>query len=140
MLADTRILCRDGAFTVLHERQPIIFPDRSGAYLHRVRRNGVDETYLRAMPYEGVHWCVFDLRQVAPTIGEDFRLLLGRDHPGVILYTLRSLFPTNAEFIALAFKNFVHVWTAADAEPLLILGDGPALDRLVFQPELKAAA
>lgn len=140
MLPDTRTISRHGDFVVLAERQPIIFRDNSGVFLHRVRKQGFEEVYLRAMPFQGVHWCIFDLRDIQPSFGQDFRSLLERDHPGVVLFTLREQFGGDAEFIARAFREFVHVWTDEAAEPLLILGAGPAADRVTFQHELRFAA
>lgn len=150
MLADTRIISRHKDYQVLGERQAVVFRDSTVLYLHQVQRdfNGkhqsrhvLPDTYLRALFYDKAHWCVFDLRTIHPSFALDFSALLARDHPGVVLYTLRQHFAGDAEFIDRAFRHFQHIWTepATDVEPLIIAGDYPA-DRLMFQPELRRAA
>ena len=150
MLADTRIISRHRDYLVLAEHQAVVFRDNSIVHLHQVQRDVVDkhqvqrivpDTYLRAFCMDE-HWCVFDLRSIHSSFAVDFPALLSRDHPGVVLYTLRQHFPGGeAEFIARAFKEFQHVWTEPDAqvEPLIIAGDYP-VERIVFQPELRRAA
>ncbi len=139
MLPDTRVFSQHGAYASLWERQVIVFRDQSSLQLHAVRRDGVDETFHRALLYANEHWCVFDLRSLARSFAADFAALPARDHAGVVLYTLRELFASDAAFIAQAFKNFVHVWPEVGVEPLL-LDAAPASARVVFQPELRAAA
>lgn len=139
MFQDTRVLSQHGAFASLWERQVIVFHDQSSVQLYAVRRNGIDDTHLRALLYGNAHWCVFDLRSISRTIAGDFAALLMRDHAGVVLYTLREQFAGDAQFIAAAFKNFVSVWTEGSAEPLLIEG-APPMARITFQPELRTAA
>lgn len=138
MLPDTRIITRHSAFTVLGEAQTVVFRDSTAAQLHRVQRDLVDSTYLRALCLDGTTWCVFDLRHIHRDFQQDFPTLLARDHGGVVLYTLRREFPSAASFIVKAFQEFTHVWPVD--EPVILDIPADALsDRLVHQPELRRA-
>ncbi len=139
MMPDTRVVGRDGAFTVLGERQAVTFRDLSVVHLHRVQRDDVDSTYHRAFCLNGTHWCVFDLRSLHRDFAIDFPTLLARDHSGVVLYTLRAAFVGDASFIAKAFEEFTHVWPVP-AEPTLNLPRDVPAGRVVFQPELPRAS
>jgi hypothetical protein len=139
MLTDTRILTRHRAHEVLWQRQAIIFGDQSVVQLHQVRKRGVDEQYLRALHFDNLHWCVFDVRATVRSLARDIPLTPRLDVPGMLLYTFREQFPSATALEVKALANYVDVWIdGADGEP--VLPSVPMPPRVTFQPELRAGA
>lgn len=94
---------------VLPERHDVLFRDGSTLGLHGVQ----GQVTLRALR-EGYTWLVFDLRTLVPEIEDDFARHPPDDHPAIVKYSLRGLYPT-----ALACRHAVqrHAHHRMDAEP-----------------------
>ena len=124
MLADTRILSHHRSHSVLWERDPIVFPDQTTAQLHRVRKDAIDQQYLRGVEFEG-RWIIFDLRSVHRSFAQDIAQAPPRDVSGTVLYTLRAHFGTVSAFMAKAVGNGIDSWRGLDglAPPVLRVGD-----------------
>ena len=105
-----RVIAAAGLYQALHDHQPVPMPDRQVITLHRVRVDGEEHTYLRAVANGRFQMVVFDLRRVAPEL-----CLLAEaptlDRPGVIHYTLRSHFDTAHKALAKIHRNALNVLT-----------------------------
>lgn len=111
MFADTRIIHRHGGYEVLAHRQIINWPKGDTIGLHRVRFNGHDDMFLRALQHDDLHWIVFDLRDVTPRGFEaDVKAQPREDFDGMVLYTLRLGYSDAEEFKAKALLNFRAGW------------------------------
>jgi hypothetical protein len=117
-LDDTRVIHQHGPHTVLAQCYNVAFRDGTSVGLHPVVRAGVREVFLRAVRVEGLQWLVFDLRHLSAAIEDDILQLQPRDTPGVVLYTLRGLYPSAKAFHAAVAHRWVAQWWHADTAPL----------------------
>lgn len=140
MMTDTNIVQAHGHFTVLAERLRVVFREGDEVTLHRVRSHGFDSPLLRAVEAEPGNWFVFDLRCTGRTLARDLAAMPERDANGLVLYTLRELFPSATELLIRVVANSLEVWRAAGEQLALDIPIEPASPALVFQPMLRAAA
>lgn len=109
----------------IHERQQqITFRDGSSVQLHLVSAHGLPADALRALPdgAEGgaARWLLLDLRQLAPLLADDLPTAAARDKPGLVLYHLRFLYPSAADFrCAAAARNLGHATVYDDLHAAL---------------------
>lgn len=103
MLAENRNtspLARAGRFVVIEEAKRIELRNQGGHfYLHEVQENGHDAMFLRAVGLTPDTLIVFDLRQLSPDL-QEIAHHHPHDVPGVVLFTLRSLFPSVPQALA----------------------------------------
>lgn len=85
-------------------RQEVMFRDGSAVDLHRVVRDGIPDLYRRELgtPAAGVQ---IDLRELAPTLGDDLPKTATRDVPGVVFYTLRHQFKCANDLVQAALTR-----------------------------------
>lgn len=117
---DTRVIGQaatpQGVWLVQAQRHEVMFRDGTACHLHPVARGGVPQTFLRALRHEGLQWVVIDLRHHSAEIEADILRLQPRDTPGVVLFTLRALYPTAQAFLAAAVAQAVHTWWPTPAQ------------------------
>lgn len=118
-LDDTRVVHTHGSMSVLAQCYTVPFHDGTSVGLHAVARAGVREVFLRAVRVEGLQWVVFDLRHISAQIEDDILQLQPRDTPGVVLYTLRGLYPSAKAFHASVATRCIAQWWHADVQPLV---------------------
>jgi hypothetical protein len=100
MLIDTKPLCHAGSFTILQERHEVLFMDDTTVGLHLVTQRGAPNVYLRALVHSGINAMVFDVRDVASSLGEELPITPTRDLRGLVSLTLRHRYTTATEFAA----------------------------------------
>lgn len=103
-----RALPQRHAPRVLSQCHDVLFRDGSSLGLHGVQ----GQVTLRALR-EGYTWLVFDLCTLVPEIEGDFARHPPDDHPAIVKYSLRGVYPT-----ALACRHAVqrHAHHRLDAE------------------------
>ena len=102
-LADTRIIGTLGRrFAVEAAMHEVDLRDGSIHALHFVRDASDPwerSRYLRALTFQHGETAIFDLRNLAKTLGVDLPGYTERDRAGLIKYTLRPLYGTRAELL-----------------------------------------
>lgn len=109
-LLDTRVIQHANGFDVLAQQHEVLFRDGSTVHLHPVRSAGRDQTFLRALHYEGLRWLVFDLRPLHAELENDILSHLPRDVPGIVYYTLRLAFPDARTFSHCVHRQALAAW------------------------------
>lgn len=107
-----------GLYTVHSTRHEVQFRGCGTAVgLHPVSVDGHVHLFLRALPDDSGGWLVLDLRDLVPELAVDFVRHEGRDHPGLVFFSLRQCWPTRRSWMASAQAN--ARWRGpADAEQL----------------------
>lgn len=113
MLLDTRIIQRQGAYAVIAQRHEVMWPNGSAVHLHQVDEGRDGAMFLRALQMPGGLWCVFDLRRVAPALGDDLLRLHRSDAVGCVFYTLRHGYDSAEHFLSAVIACQIAAWTAA---------------------------
>lgn len=120
-MQDTRAIAQADPYTVHAQRCEVMFRCGQAIGLHPVSVSGHLQMFLRATQHDGLVWIVFDLRHLAPEIEGDMLRLPTHDHHGIVFYTLRSLYPTRALFLASMQSAALHSWwplPGAQQQPL----------------------
>lgn len=116
-----RVIASAGLYQAVHDNQPVPMPDHQVITLHRVRVDGVEHTFLRAIAHGAFQMVVFDLRRIAPDLchlGEAPAI----EQPGVIHFTLRINFDTAHKALAKMHAHALNVLKRVpDAAPVQTL-------------------
>ena len=107
---------RYGIRTSMHEVQ---LRDGSLHRLHAVLDLGIPHQYLRALRMsDGLSYCVFDLRHLSRQLGADLCTCAARDMPGIVNFTLRSLFASGHDLRTriVAYSHCLGIPAASTAE------------------------
>lgn len=102
-----RVVASAGRYQAVHDQQNILLPDNQAIAIHRVRVDGVEDIYYRAVAHGDFIMVVFDLRDLAPSLWTLYDTPT-TDIPGVILFTLRGIYPTAGQALARMFKKPVY--------------------------------
>jgi hypothetical protein len=83
------------AFGIRTSKHEVQLKDGSLHEFHGVIERGIPSQFLRAMLLsDHESYCVFDLRHLSRQLGADLCTCATRDMPGLVNFTLRSLFPS----------------------------------------------
>lgn len=83
-------------------RQEVIFEDGHAVWLDQVQTAGSADLFKRRIRTDAGDVTEIDLRRLAPELEKDLPIAATRDVPGVVFYSLRQVFKTQAAFLAAA--------------------------------------
>lgn len=114
MMIDTDIISDPAmARQVMAECCRINFPDGHAIGLHLVTFNGVQQMFLRAVPFGDGLFVVFDLRDPCPPLGEDIPSHHWHDTDGLVIHHFRLAYPDHHEALAAMTALPIDVLKAA---------------------------
>ncbi len=102
-----RVIAAAGRYQAVHDQQAVLLPDSQVITMHRVRLDGIEDTYLRAVSHGDFLMVVFNLVDVAPNLW-GLHDAPAVDVPGLILFSLRAMYPTAAEARGRIFRRPVY--------------------------------
>ena len=114
MYLDDRIIARQslsaGGLCVLAHADDVQLCDGSTLQLHAVHAHRLPMLTLRALATAGGRLLLIDLARIAPRLDAELRDCPRRDIAGYVLYSLRQLFATSAQFNATAQRVASGTW------------------------------
>lgn len=121
MLTDTRIIARQsaqaGAIEVIAQRHEVMLMDCQPLWMHHCMAHGLPLHDQRALQAPDGRLLLVQLDRLAKGLELAVRQSPVRDVPGVILYTLRGLYPKRDTLLAVATRVATGTWWPVDGAP-----------------------